>query len=188
MAELDKIEHPKPLRDFIYESFNTFSTYHPWVGGENIKPKSVAREMFERCFSFNDYIQYLGAARSEGVLLRYLSQAYKTIHQTIPESYWTDELDEIKGLPAHGHSANRREPAREWERMMEGEPLALTPIVKPAELELPQTEELVKNPKKLAARVRNELYMFERALSDGRYEEALELIRPTDERSLPRMT
>jgi hypothetical protein len=54
MEELEKLEHPKPNREFIYSSFNTFADKHPWVGQENIRPKSIAREMFESFRSFSD--------------------------------------------------------------------------------------------------------------------------------------
>src|SRR3979409_1202060 len=90
MEELEKLEWPKPLREFIYVSFNDFAQKHPWVGEENIRPKSVAREMVERFSSFNDYVRDYGLQRSEGVLLRYLGQAYKTLIQTVPESMKTE--------------------------------------------------------------------------------------------------
>ncbi|MBP1635147.1 MAG: box helicase domain protein, partial [Acidobacteria bacterium] len=56
MEELEKLEYPKPLRDFIYETFNAFADRHPWVGEENIRPKSIAREMFEQFRSFAEYV------------------------------------------------------------------------------------------------------------------------------------
>src|SRR5262249_37245549 len=52
MAELEKLEYPKPQRDFIYGTFNAFAARHPWVGEEDIHPKSIAREMFEGFRSF----------------------------------------------------------------------------------------------------------------------------------------
>ncbi len=181
MAELDKVEHPKPLRELVYESFNGFAKFHPWVGGENIKPKTVAREMYERCFSFNDYIHHLGASRSEGVLLRYLSQAYRTIHQTIPESYWTDALDEIKAFLLTAIQHTDASLLEEWEVMMTGEARAPEPVREPEAERTPKPVDLAADPKKLAARVRNELYMLQRALADRRFNEAAALIRQTEE-------
>ena len=55
MERLEGMEYPKPCREFIYSTFNAFASEHPWVGGDNIKPKSIAREMFENYRSFNDY-------------------------------------------------------------------------------------------------------------------------------------
>jgi superfamily II RNA helicase len=95
IEELDKMEYPKPNADFIYQTFNQFAERHPWVGQENIRPKSVARDMVERFCSFHDYIRDYGLQRSEGVLLRYLSQVYKVLVQTVPEPMRTDELDDI---------------------------------------------------------------------------------------------
>src|SRR5690606_33518981 len=73
IAELENVEWPKPNRDFVYSTFNDFAARHPWVGDENIRPKSIAREMIEAYHSFNEYVRELGLQRSEGVLLRYLS-------------------------------------------------------------------------------------------------------------------
>ena len=66
MEELEKLEYPKPLRDFIYETFNAFADRHPWVGEENIRPKSIAREMFENFRSFADYVHDYELQRVRG--------------------------------------------------------------------------------------------------------------------------
>ena len=84
-----KLEWPKPNRDFIYDTFNDFADRHPWVGSENIAPKSVAREMIERFCSFHDYIRDYGLQRVEGMLLRYLSEAYRGLAQSVPARHRT---------------------------------------------------------------------------------------------------
>ncbi|HRG56962.1 MAG TPA: DUF3516 domain-containing protein, partial [Lacunisphaera sp.] len=96
MAKLEEVEHPKPLRDFLYETFNTFAAAHPWVGQENVRPKSIAREMFERYQSFSDYVREYGLERSEGLLLRHLMQAWKVLAQTVPDSAKTPEVVEME--------------------------------------------------------------------------------------------
>ncbi|MDD3180831.1 MAG: DUF3516 domain-containing protein [Opitutaceae bacterium] len=96
MAKLDEIEHPKPLRDFLYETFNVFAAAHPWVEEENIRPKSIAREMYERYLSFAEYVRAYGLERSEGLLLRHLSQVWKVLAQTVPDSAKTDEVMEVE--------------------------------------------------------------------------------------------
>jgi len=95
IAELDAMEWPKPNRDFIYETFNAFADRHPWVGHENVRPKSVAREMYEGFASFDDYVRSYGLERSEGVLLRYLSQVYKTMAETVPLPARSEEVMDI---------------------------------------------------------------------------------------------
>ena len=57
MEQLEKLEYPKPMRDFVYSTFNAFADRHPWVGEENIRPKSIAREMFEGFRSFSDFVK-----------------------------------------------------------------------------------------------------------------------------------
>ena len=86
MEELEKLEYPKPQREFIYETFNAFADRHPWVGEENIRPKSIAREMFEAFRSFSDYIHDYDLQRAEGVLLRHLNSVYKVLSQTVPDA------------------------------------------------------------------------------------------------------
>lgn len=84
MAELDEAEYPKPLAEFLYGAYNVFRSHHPWVGGETVRPKSVAREMFESGMGFRSYVETYGLKRSEGVLLRYLADAYKGLVQNVP--------------------------------------------------------------------------------------------------------
>jgi superfamily II RNA helicase len=95
IAELEAMEWPKPNRDFIYATFNDFADRHPWVGQENVRPKSVAREMYEGFARFEDYVRAYGLERSEGVLLRYLSQVFRTIEQTVPLAARTDGVLDI---------------------------------------------------------------------------------------------
>ena len=95
MEELEKLDYPKPNAEFIYEAFNVFSRNHPWLEQENIRPKSIAREMFETFQSFREYVSDYGLERSEGLLLRYLSDVYKTLSQTIPDQAKTPEVDDI---------------------------------------------------------------------------------------------
>src|SRR5580700_12035609 len=96
MEELEKLEYPKPLRDFVYETFNAFAARHPWVGEENIRPKSIAREMFENFRSFAEYVLDYELQRSEGLLLRHLNSVYKVLSQTVPDGVKTDEVGEVE--------------------------------------------------------------------------------------------
>jgi superfamily II RNA helicase len=96
MEKLELIEHPKPLREFLYDTFNAFAAVHPWVGQENVRPKSIAREMYERYMSFADYIREYGLQRSEGLLLRHLSQVWKVLAQTVPDDAKTEPVVEME--------------------------------------------------------------------------------------------
>ena len=112
MAELDKLEYPKPLRDFTYDLFDAYRLHHPWVADHNIRPKSVARDLFERAMGFNDYVALYGITRSEGLLLRYLSDAYKGLTQSVPEDDKTDELRRPHRVAGRAGAPGRLEPAR----------------------------------------------------------------------------
>ena len=95
MEELEKVEYPKPESEFIYETFNRFAAEHPWVGSENIKPKSIAREMFERYSSFADYVKHYGLMRAEGLLLRHLTNVYRVLEHSIPPAFKTEPVHEV---------------------------------------------------------------------------------------------
>ncbi|MCP4677419.1 MAG: DUF3516 domain-containing protein [Deltaproteobacteria bacterium] len=180
MAELEKVEHEKPNAEIIYESFNAFSKHHPWVGGDNIRPKSVARHMFENCFGFTDYIRELNAARSEGALLRYLSQVYKTAVQNVPESYWNEEFE---GILSFFYTMLRIVDSSlidEWERMMHGE-IAL-PRDRFEEKARPEKPvDIAADFKKFTARIRNELHLLLGSLASRNFEGACDLVRQTEE-------
>ncbi|MFZ5471425.1 MAG: DEAD/DEAH box helicase [Myxococcota bacterium] len=162
MAELEKLEWPKPLRDFIYDSYNAFAAVHPWVGEENIRPKSVAREMFERCATFNEYVKDHGLQRSEGVLLRYLSEAYKTVVQSVPEALRTDELEDVMAYLRAVVRGTDSSLVEEWERLREEAPVARTEQGAPLPTHGPR----------FAAAVRAELHRLVKALAVKDYEEA----------------
>ena len=173
LEELDKIEYPKPLRDFIYTTFEEFSDAHPWVDCEYIHPKSIAREMFESYASFKDYVVAYGLERSEGVLLRYLSQTYKTLVQTVPESCRTDTLDDIiaflRSVIAHTDSSL----VAEWERMSDVAPDEVEVTVAPVS----NMERLYGDHRAFRARLRAEVHGFVGALSRQDYERAAGYLR-----------
>ena len=95
MAELEKVEVPRPNAELLEAALEAFAAVHPWVPKDGLRPKSIARDMYERGASFNEYVKEYGLARSEGVLLRYLSDAYKALVQNVPEASKTDEVYDL---------------------------------------------------------------------------------------------
>ncbi|MCU1491526.1 MAG: hypothetical protein JWM85_2931, partial [Acidimicrobiaceae bacterium] len=95
IAALDKIEYPKPLREWTYDLFDSYRIAHPWAADFNIRPKSVARDLYERAMTFSEYVAHYGLTRSEGLVLRYLSDVYKGLVRSIPEELKTDELLDV---------------------------------------------------------------------------------------------
>jgi superfamily II RNA helicase len=95
MELLEQITWPKPLEELLAAAFQTFSAAQPWIRDFELHPKSVVRDMYERAMSFGEYVAFYKTARSEGVVLRYLSDAYRAASQTIPEHLKTEELRDL---------------------------------------------------------------------------------------------
>ncbi len=172
MAELERVNYPKPCADEIYRTFDVFRATRPWVRGENVSPKSIARDMVERFLSFNEYVKEYGLGRSEGVLLRYLSQAYKTILQNVPVSYRDDDLEDVIAYLRATLARVDSSLVREWERMLSG-PSAGDEGEESVEEAEPEPYDIARDPRAFGARVRAELLAIVKALSRGDYEEAI---------------
>ena len=170
MEELEKLEHPKPLRDFVYGTFDAFALKHPWVGHENIRPKSVARDMLERFATFGDYVREYELQRSEGVLLRYLSDAYKTLAQTVPESYRDEAVEEaLQSLRRTVREADSSL-IDEWERLQQ-------PGAGPARA-TPSGGPVGPTAREVSARIRSELHRLLKAIAEKAWDDALACLAP----------
>ncbi|MFC9433362.1 DEAD/DEAH box helicase [Nocardia sp. NPDC057030] len=95
MELLEEVTWPKPLAELIEPAFETYRAGHPWVSEFAPSPKSVVRDMIERSMTFAELISFYELARSEGVVLRYLADAYRALRRTVPDSARTEELDDI---------------------------------------------------------------------------------------------
>lgn len=95
MEIVETVEWPKPLDELLQAAFEQYLREVPWAADEQLRPKSVVRDMFERAMDFRDLIGFYGIARSEGVVLRYLSDAYRALAHTVPDTKKTDELRTI---------------------------------------------------------------------------------------------
>ena len=95
MERLAEVEPPKPEAERLYASFDAFRGHHPWVAGDNVRPKAIVRDLLEQAMGFKEFVNHYGLKRSEGVVLRYLSDCYKALNQNIPEDAKTDELDDL---------------------------------------------------------------------------------------------
>ena len=78
----------------LEHTYEVYRRSHPWVSEDALSPKSVVRDMYERAMTFAEYVAFYGLARSEGLVLRYLGDAYRALRQTVPDSVRTDELDD----------------------------------------------------------------------------------------------
>ncbi len=95
MELLEDVTHPRPLAELLEVAFTAYARAHPWVADATLSPKSVARELFEQAMTFTEYVSRYRLARAEGLVLRYLADAYKALRQTVPEDRRTEELTDL---------------------------------------------------------------------------------------------
>ncbi|CAD6003036.1 RNA helicase [Agreia sp. COWG] len=95
MELLEQVTWPMPMAGLLGEAFETYSASQPWIGDFELKPKSVVRDLYERAMTFGDFVNFYKLSRSEGLVLRYLSDAFRAARQTIPDEAKTDELQDL---------------------------------------------------------------------------------------------
>ncbi|MEJ6581509.1 MAG: DUF3516 domain-containing protein [Akkermansiaceae bacterium] len=171
MEALDEVEHPKPGKDFIYNTYNEFVLANPWAKEAGVRPKSIVREMFEDWSSFEDYVKNYGLQRSEAVLLRHLSEVYKVLVQTVPPALKTPDVEEaesyLEGMLRNVDSSL----IDEWEKLLNPEAEAGVAEVVPQK-EVPFSR---KKAEFLRA-IRRAVFDFVKDLSRESYEGAAELV------------
>jgi hypothetical protein len=175
--ELEKLEYPKPLREFIYSTFNDFADRHPWVGHENIRPKSIAREMFETFQSFPEYIKAYELNRAEGVLLRYVSDVYRALTQTVPSQFANEDVDAI--IEYFGSMIRSIDSSLldEWEKLKNpDDPEAALVKARAIEAEHERERQVLGAEKALRIRAMNEVFRVIRSLAIGDFEEVLRIL------------
>src|SRR5437764_2395057 len=179
MEELEKLEYPKPNREFVYSTFNAFADKHPWVGQENIRPKSIAREMFESFRSFSDYIRDYELQRAEGALLRHLNSVFKVLAQTVPDAAKNDAVREMElylGTLIRQIDSSLLD---EWEKMRD----PAYQHVETKEARPPGADEasadITRDTKSFTAAIRTRIFTFLRALVNRDYEAALAVLPAT---------
>jgi superfamily II RNA helicase len=161
---LTEVTHPKPLAELLEAAYEMYRRGHPWVADHQLAPKSVVRDMYERAMTFVEYVGFYGLSRSEGLVLRYLADAYKALRQTVPEDAKTEELiDLIEWL---GELVRQVDSSLidEWERLRNptDEPVAVTRDSPPA---------VTRNTRAFRVLVRNALFRRVELAALRRYDE-----------------
>jgi hypothetical protein len=152
MERLEEVTWPKPLADLLEVTLAAYRQTHPWVSPDALSPKSVVREMYERGMTFNEFVSYHGLARSEGLLLRYLSDAYRALRRTVPETHRTEELDDI--IEWLGELVRQTDSSLldEWEELVNPTDAAPSPEV------APPARPLTANERAFTVMVRNAMF------------------------------
>lgn len=179
MEELEKLEYPKPNRDFVYSTFNAFADRHPWVGTENIRPKSIVREMFEEFRSFADYIKGYELQRAEGLLLRHISSVQKVLAQTVPDAAKNESMREMELYLSAMIRQVDSSLLDEWEKMRDPN---YVPRGEGEEVRPPGAEDaardITRDVKAFTSVIRTRVFTFLRAITIDDYEAALAVLTP----------
>ena len=197
MEELEKIDYPKPLADFIYPTFEHFVERHPWIGIESIRPKSIARDMFERYSTFDEYTKEYGLERSEGVLLRYLMEVYKILVQSVAESLKSEAFLEMEVYFHQVIQLTDSSLLEEWERLRDQQSGVVNADLDAraaerarAEAERVRAQSQKQREQALRRKAVAEAHFLLRELGTDRLDEAIERIQawaPNSEWTLPRL-
>ena len=173
MEKADRVTWPKPAEEFLRGTFALFEAQHPWVGSDAIRPKGVARDLYESTSSFHDWVKRMEVARVEGVLLRYLGQVHNTLARSVPESLQTEEVKDMIGYFRAMIAQVDSSLLEAWENMVN--PVSETEEGTPP---APREYDLNADPRGLRARIRSELRQLVSALATGDLDEAPGLLHP----------
>ena len=166
MELLEDVTHPRPLAELLEAAYDIYRRGHPWVADYELAPKSVARDVYEQAMSFTEYIGFYGLARSEGLVLRYLADAYKALRQTVPEEARTDELADLTEWLGELVRQVDSSLLDEWERLRSGEDAAAGGIRLEA-----APPPVTGNKRAFRVLVRNELFRRVQLAARRRYDE-----------------
>ncbi|MFJ3957910.1 DEAD/DEAH box helicase [Arthrobacter sp. NPDC090010] len=152
MKALDEVTYPRPLAELLLDAFDTYRRAAPWVGDFELSPKSVVRDMYERAMSFGEFVQFYGIARSEGIVLRYLSDAIKALRQTVPSDALREDLEDL--IAWLGELVRQVDSSLldEWEELTHPQNHSEDPIIPPS------PPKLTDNIRAFRVMVRNEMF------------------------------
>lgn len=153
MELLEEVTWPRPLAELLDAAFETYRSNQPWVGENALSPKAVVREMYSYAWSFTDLVKQYELSRSEGVVLRYLTDAYRTLRQTVPDSRKTPELaDLIEWL---GEMIRQTDSSLidEWDRLNDPAAQQGRALSGP-----PQRRSITDNPRAFRVQIRNAMF------------------------------
>jgi hypothetical protein len=164
MDALDDVSWPRPLAEELEAALRVYRQTHPWVDPRGLSPKSVVREMYERAMTFGEFVAHHKLFRAEGVVLRYLTDAYRALRSTVPTSARTEELDDIVEWLGEVVRHTDSSLLDEWEALANPSDEPLTEVRTPSE-----NRALSANPRALRVMVRQSMFRRIELVSLGRF-------------------
>ncbi|MDO3403359.1 DUF3516 domain-containing protein [Mycolicibacterium neoaurum] len=167
---LDEISYPKPLAELLEHTFAVYLQTNPWAADGALSPKSVVREMWEKAMTFREYVSQYGLTRSEGAVLRYLSDVFKALRSGVPTAARTEEVNDI--VEWLGELVRQVDSSLldEWEQLTSPELPHDVPVAVPA-----RPRPLTGNDRAFTAMVRNALFRRVELFARRRWTELGEL-------------
>jgi superfamily II RNA helicase len=172
MELLDDVIYPKPLEELLGHAFEVYLQSNPWAADGQLSPKSVVREMWERAFTFREFISVYGLTRSEGAVLRYLSDAFKALRSGVPAAARTEDVTDI--VEWLGELVRQVDSSLldEWEQLTGPDQPLDAPVAVPA-----RPRPLTGNERAFTAMVRNALFRRVELFARRRWHDLGELDR-----------
>ena len=162
MERAQEVTYPKPLEELLDAAFAEYCEKVPWASDYCLRPKSVLRDMVETASDFKTYIGRYKIARSEGTLLRYLSDAYRVLDRTVPAEKRDERLEDIVTWLRLVVRTTDSSLVDEWEGSGSEDGAAIA---------APSTDEVVHDKRGLTLLVRNALFARVRLAALGKVEE-----------------
>lgn len=156
MELLEDVTWPMPLFELLTAAFETYRQTHPWLDPDALAPKAVVRDLYERAMTFGEFVAFYELTRAEGVVLRYLSDAYKALRQTVPDAVKTEEVDDL--IEWLGEVVRQTDSSLldEWEVLTDPDLAAMD--IEEVRAKAAATRPLTSNPRALRVQVRNALW------------------------------
>ncbi|MCL1869691.1 MAG: DUF3516 domain-containing protein [Promicromonosporaceae bacterium] len=170
MALLEDVTWPKPLAGLLEPAFVIYKQTNPWVADAELAPKSVVRDMVEQAMTFPEVVSRYQLERTEGVVLRYLADAYRALRQVVPEEHRTEEVAEIVewlGELVRGTDSSLLD---EWERLANPVDDDVAPPAPADDLDEPPARPVTGNPRAFRRLVRNAMFRLVELAARERYE------------------
>lgn len=170
MALLDEVTYPKPLADVLEHVFALYLQSNPWAADGQLSPKSIVREMWLGAFTFREYVSVYGLTRSEGAVLRYLSDAFKALRSGVPAAARTEEVTDV--VEWLGELVRQVDSSLldEWEQLTSPDQPLDAPVAVPA-----RPRPMTGNERAFTAMVRNALFRRVELFARGRWYDLGEL-------------
>lgn len=169
---LDDVTYPKPLEELLEHTYEVYLRSNPWAADARLSPKSVVREMWERALTFKEFVSAYGLTRSEGAVLRYLSDAFKALRSGVPAAARTEAVTDI--VEWLGELVRQIDSSLldEWEQLTSPDQPADIPG---GEIRATPTRPLTGNERAFTAMVRNALFRRVELFARQRWHELGEL-------------